>query len=129
MNGDGAFRKDTGYFTAPVRGHYFFSFNGLMMAADYSKSSRLNVQLMKIGVSNGVHNYLAGAMVDTSFTTEVDSSGRKKTFLPVSMQATVSLQKGDMVGVTLNSGWLHEPQTGGAACMTTFTGFLVQSEI
>jgi len=121
----GSFNADSGLFVAPVDGIYAFSFNGLKMSEKRSNFYRLQLQLIRLpnGQPNAVQD-LAGGLVDG-----YDPSHFREACLPVSMQATALLKKGDSVGVKLIMGWLHEPNAPYGTYMTTFTGYLVKTRL
>lgn len=73
----------------------------------------MTIQLVQLGTPNRM---LAEGHVNSN-----DWYG----WFPVHLQATVLLQKGDLVGVQLLEGSLHE--TGDPSHLTGFTGFLVNA--
>ena len=112
----GTFDRHSGFFTAPVNGVYFFSFNGLKLSERRSKFYKMLIHLIKIPNGQNNQQLLAGAVIDESWDRDAHNS--------VSMQVTVLLEKGDRVAVKLMQSWIQEPNAPRGSHMTTFTGFL-----
>ena len=102
-NYGGAMNINTGIFTAPVKGRYHFSFNGLTL-----KTTEIIVRLL---VNNGYRIASAYSNVNDD---------------PVTVSGTASLFKGDQVAVWLQSGKLYD---SGYGLYTHFTGILLEEDL
>jgi hypothetical protein len=108
----------TGKFTAPRPGIYFFSFTGL--ARFPASSSRVVL---------GVRLYLNGGQIGIGYVSESNTVADQ--FSPLTLQSTLNLKSGDQV-------WLDIPvnyQSTGAYLydssnhFTHFTGWMLEEEI
>ena len=116
VNEGNAMNLQTGKFTAPRPGIYFFSFTGL---AEFPVSSS-RVRL-------GVYLHLNGVKIGAGYVSEANTVVNQVS--PFPLQSTLNLKKGDQV-------WLQIfDQSTGASLFdngeqfTHFTGFLLQEEI
>lgn len=113
LNVGGAFQ--TGIFTAPRAGKYFFSFSGLVYLGSLSSTSRIlsRIQLFKNGGFIG--------------SCTADETGAGENYETTSLQSTLNLQNGDQI-------WLQiDDITSGALLFgdgrAHFNGFLLEEEI
>ena len=113
LNGNGAFDRRTGFFTAPVKGIYYFAFNGLGVSNNHSGTEDFSIKIRSLD-SHGDSQDLAEVFLSYNYN--------GYSVFPISMHATAQLEKGDWVGVYLAKGKL----AGHSTIATTFTGFLVQ---
>jgi hypothetical protein len=103
----------TGKFTAPRNGKYFFSASGLG-----------SIQPSSTRISGDIHIVLNGIRIGGSCSDETSNGAQYETY---SLQSTLNLQAGDQIwweiggmtpGFTIyHDGWNH------------FTGFLLEEEI
>ena len=103
----------TGKFTAPRTGTYFFSFIGLI---GYPTSSS-TVNYLLVGL------YLNGNEIVVSWNDEANTAVTQE--VPISLQSTLNLQKGDQV-------WLQITSISTGVILYTvpaFTGWLLQENI
>ena len=96
------FSSDAGIFTAPVRGAYYFRFNGW----EHQYSSSISIELY--------HN---NRRITQSYDTN-DNVG----YVNVSNGFVLHLEKGDMIYLVLTSGWTVYDNVYNR---TTFSGFLL----
>jgi hypothetical protein len=105
----------TGKFTAPRPGIYFFSFTGYADFPDSSSYVRLGVSL-----------HLNGGRIGTGYVAETNTPGQSS---PLTLQSTLNLKSGDQIWVAI--AW----QSTGASLFdnfnhhTHFTGFMLEEEI
>lgn len=111
LNIGGAMNIQSGKFTAPRTGKYFFTFTGL---AEFSGSSygKLNIEIFKNG---------------NSLDTRCYGDANDSTYETMAMQSTLLLQAGDQI-------WLQiKDITSGADlhgyCNTHFSGWLLEEDI
>lgn len=115
INEDNRLKNDTGKFTAPVHGQYYFKFQGVKIKQELSKTYNLTVEIVKeVGK---VQTTLAKGHI---YTYDYYS------YYPIFVQATVVLKKDETVGVKLDEGWLHEFGNDEERFSTSFTGFLIK---
>ncbi|XP_046443888.1 uncharacterized protein LOC124193960 [Daphnia pulex] len=106
-----AFDMPTGLFHAPVAGVYHFYFAALKMKKEISGTSSLTVQLKRVDTET----VLAESHVNSN-----DWYG----WFPVHMQATVYLEKHNVIGVKLAEGSIYQ-SSDETHPLTSFGGFLV----
>jgi hypothetical protein len=103
----------TGKFTAPRTGKYFFSLSGIGYFPASSSSSYLDLHLVKNG------SRIANAQSDTT-----SPGGHYETF---SLQSTLQLQVGDQIWVDISrlptGGYFHGTR------FSHFTGWLLQEDV
>lgn len=116
LNVGGAMNLQTGKFTAPRTGKYFFSFSGLVaFPAILSSTSQLffRIQLLK-----------NGGVIGLSFADEIGAGNKYEIS---SLQSTLDLQNGDQI-------WLQIDEMSPGAFLfgsayTHFNGFFMEEEI
>ena len=101
----------TGIFTAPRTGKYFFSFSGFV--AFSADPSYCRVQL-----------FLNGLVIGTGYSDEIGTGGRYET---LSLQSTLNLQNGDQTWLQIENISPEASLFGGA--YTHFNGFLLEEEV
>jgi hypothetical protein len=114
LNVGGAFQ--TGIFTAPRAGKYFFSFSGLVyFPGSLSSTSRIfsRIQLFKNGGFIG--------------SCTADETGAGEKYETTSLQSTLNLQNGDQIWLIIDDMVLGALLHGGGRAH--FNGFLLEEEI
>jgi hypothetical protein len=111
----------TGKFTAPRPGIYFFSFTGL--AGFPASSSRVLL---------GVSLYLNGGRIGSGYVEEANTVAYQSS--PLTLQSTLNLKSGDQVWVeiySMSTGANLSDATSDhdSDHQTHFTGFMLQEEI
>ena len=112
LNVGGAMNLNSGKFTAPVAGRYFFSFSGLVRFPGSSASQSCQIRLYKNGV------YIA-----LSYSDEISTLNQYES---LSLQSTLNLEKGDEIWLEIIS------VTTGVILYnfyTDFNGFLLEENI
>ena len=116
LNAGGAFNLNSGKFTTPVKGKYFFTASGI---PDFPASSSAR-QNMDIGL------YKNGGLMGAAHSDEMHSTATRlhETF---SLQSTLELQKGDQIWLEIKlmttdadlhgDGYFH------------FSGFILEEEL
>ena len=104
---------NSGKFTAPVAGRYFFSFSGLVQFPGSSALQYCQIRLFKNGIS-----------IALSYSDEISTLNQ---FESLSLQSTLNLEKGDEI-------WLEITAiTTGVLLLssnyTDFNGFLLEENI
>jgi hypothetical protein len=117
VNEGNAMDLQSGKFTAPRPGIYFFSFAGLVCLASSSSSSWFSSSL-----------YLNGNRIGRSYVGE--NKGPVNQYSPLTLQSTLNLKTGDRLWVTINSSdnsssYLYDS----GSHYTHFTGFMLEEEI
>ncbi|XP_045033066.1 uncharacterized protein LOC116927143 [Daphnia magna] len=122
LNSGEAMNLETGIFTAPVTGTYFFSFTAL---AQFSVS---NEPLRTVNVML----YRNGQPVARSQLNEVNGIANSEYLSPLVLQTALALQVGDEVWVQsdlIDGGFLYDNNDVGYARCTHFNGWLLEEEI
>ena len=106
----------TGKFTAPRPGIYFFSFTGF--AEFPASSSRVYL---------GVGLYLNGGLIGSGYVEEANTVPYQLS--PLTLQSTLNLKSGDQVWVEIDwestGTYLHDSSSH----HTHFTGFMLEEDI
>jgi hypothetical protein len=113
LNVGGAMNLQTGKFTAPRTGKYFFSLSGLGYFPASSSNQGMHLHLVKNG------GRIANAFADTT-----SPGGQYETY---SLQSTLQLQVGDQIWVDI-SGISAGAYFNGYG-YTHFTGWLLQEDV
>ena len=106
----------TGKFTAPRPGIYFFSFTGF--AGFPASSSRVHL---------GVSLYLNGGLIGTGYVEEANTVANQVS--PLTLQSTLNLKSGDQVWVAISYQSTGAYLFDNGNHQTHFTGFMLQEEI
>ena len=118
VNEGNAMNLQTGKFTAPRPGIYFFLFTG---NAEFQASTSINVNF-------GVGLYLNGGLIGTGRVEESNNVDDHET--PLTLQSTLNLKKDDQVWVAISvqsTGTLLYDDT--AHHYNHFTGFMLEEDI
>uniref|UniRef100_A0A0P5NX02 Neurexin IV n=1 Tax=Daphnia magna TaxID=35525 RepID=A0A0P5NX02_9CRUS len=115
LNVGAAYDKNSGIFTAPVTGKYFFTVSGLGYFPGSIVSSRYHIQ---VGLYKN-DEAMAFALAD-----EVEVGFQYETF---SLQLTLELTKGDQISVRIQG--LSPYVSLRAGMFTQFNGFLLEEDI
>lgn len=112
LNVGGAMDLQTGKFTAPRTGKYFFSFSGL---GYFTGSSNSNMYLRFIK---------SGSRIGSTYSGSSSLGNQYETF---SLQSTLQLQLGEQIWIEISSISAGAYLDGGG--FTHFTGWLLQEDI
>jgi hypothetical protein len=116
VNEGNAMDLQTGKFTAPRPGIYFFSFAG--MAQFPASSSKVYL---------GVFLYLNGGRIGLGWVSESNTVAYQNS--PLSVQSTLNLTKGDQVWVAISDISTGVNLADNSNHNTHFTGFILEEEI
>jgi hypothetical protein len=105
----------TGKFTAPRPGIYFFSFSGL---ASFPAKS---------WVGFGVDLVLNGGLIGDGYVEEGNTNADQKS--PLTLQSTLNLKKGDQVWLQIGGRSTGTYLFDDSYHRTHFTGFMLEEEI
>ena len=115
LNAGGAFNLNSGKFTTPVKGKYFFTASGIP-SFPASSSGR---QLMDFGL------YKNGSLIGQAHSDEMHSTASlHETF---SLQSTLELQKGDQIWLQIESMTTDADLHGDG--YFHFSGFILEEEL
>ncbi len=106
----------TGKFTAPRPGIYFFSFTGL--AAFPASSSYVYL---------GIALFLNGGRIGWGYVTEANTVAYQNS--PLTLQSTLNLKKGEQVWLQFSDQSTGAYLYDGGNHYTHFTGFMLEEEI
>jgi len=114
-NKDNNFNYNAGQFTAPVHGQYYLKFQGLKIKQELSQTYTMTAKIVKKDGGNFKTLAVGHIYIYDYYS-----------YFPIYVQATVVLKEGDVVGVMLGEGWLHEFGNDEERFSTSFTGFLIK---
>jgi hypothetical protein len=116
LNVGGAMNLQTGKFTAPRTGKYFFSFLGL---SSFDPSLSSTTELF-----SRIQLFKNGAAIANSFADEIGAGYKYEAH---SLPSTLNLQNGDQIWLQINDMTPGVYLLGGS--YTHFNGFLMEEEI